>query len=151
MSNSVDSSRGTQTPDDSRHVTVGNRAGQAGGLGAIWSTLHEIRRNDTGLVRGAQTLLKLNQPEGVDCPGCAWAESPTSAVRSSLRKRCQSDYVGNHATTGGCRLWANHSIAALQQHSDYELGQHVDAWRCRCICRRVERTISRLRGTRRTS
>src|SRR6476619_5651393 len=45
----------------------------AGGLPAIVSAVKSIG-SEMGLVRGTRTLLKLNQPGGIDCPGCAWPE-----------------------------------------------------------------------------
>ena len=45
----------------------------AGGLPAIKATLKTISA-EMGLIRGVRTLLKINQPGGVDCPGCAWPE-----------------------------------------------------------------------------
>ncbi len=50
--------------------------GPAGGLGAITSTVREALRH-TGLRRGASLLLKVNQTEGFDCPGCAWPDPPS--------------------------------------------------------------------------
>src|SRR5947199_8980739 len=45
----------------------------AGGLPAIWeATKHTAR--EMGLLRGVRTLLRLNQKDGVDCPGCAWPD-----------------------------------------------------------------------------
>lgn len=76
-------------------------------------------------MRGAQTLLKLNQPEGVDCPGCAWPESPDERGTVEF---CENGAKAITWETTRRRVdaafWANHSVAALQQHSDYELGQH---------------------------
>ena len=40
----------------------------AGGVGAITATTGFLWR-ETGLIRGARTLLKINQPDGFDCPG----------------------------------------------------------------------------------
>ena len=39
---------------------------------------------DSGLIRGSKALLAMNQPEGFDCPGCAWPE-PAASDRSALR------------------------------------------------------------------
>ena len=47
----------------------------AGGLGHRMSVLKETS-NTTGLVHGARLLLKVNQPDGFDCPGCAWPDPP---------------------------------------------------------------------------
>jgi len=46
--------------------------GTAGGLAAILSTLQALGRKGGG--RGLQALLRVNQPGGFDCPGCAWPE-----------------------------------------------------------------------------
>lgn len=45
----------------------------AAGLPAIGHTLR-IAQQQMGVRRTAQTLLKVNQKNGFDCPGCAWPE-----------------------------------------------------------------------------
>lgn len=45
----------------------------AGGLAAITSSARFLRR-EHGLARGAKAMLAINQPDGFDCPGCAWPE-----------------------------------------------------------------------------
>src|SRR6266545_4421617 len=54
----------------------------AGGFGALWATARYLRR-DSGLVRGTRALLAMNQPDGFDCPGCAWPE-PTAKERATF-------------------------------------------------------------------
>ncbi len=39
----------------------------------MWETLRTTAR-DAGLVRGGRALLHVNQPDGFDCPGCAWPD-----------------------------------------------------------------------------
>ncbi len=46
--------------------------GAAGGLSAIVSTLRSAAH--AGARRSLQALLRVNQPGGFDCPGCAWPE-----------------------------------------------------------------------------
>src|SRR5688572_10389950 len=47
--------------------------GAAGGWDALASSFRHIR--EQGVVgRGARTMLRANQPEGFDCPGCAWPD-----------------------------------------------------------------------------
>ena len=60
-------------PDDSAQVRRSDLAQTAGGLGAIAATLRTVR-TQPGLWRGGLALLKVNQPDGFDCPGCAWPE-----------------------------------------------------------------------------
>src|SRR5262245_45970197 len=54
----------------------------AGGAAAIAATVSHVRRG-AGLLRGARALLAMNQPDGFDCPGCAWPE-PAARERSML-------------------------------------------------------------------
>ena len=45
----------------------------AGGVPAIMETIRTMAA-ESGIVRGVRTLLQINQPAGIDCPGCAWPE-----------------------------------------------------------------------------
>ncbi|MFT7515588.1 MAG: molybdopterin-dependent oxidoreductase alpha subunit [Candidatus Omnitrophota bacterium] len=51
----------------------------AGGWAALNSSLKILRRE--GLIKGAKALCKVNQPDGFDCPGCAWPDpkNPSTA------------------------------------------------------------------------
>ena len=90
----------------------------AGGLPAIISAVRSIS-NQMGLVRGARTLLKLNQPGGVDCPGCAWPEP--DAERSHF-EFCENGakHIAGEATTKRVtpEFFAAHSVADLSSQSD---------------------------------
>lgn len=52
---------------------MSERVKTAGGIPAIIETLKAVS-SEMGLVRGTRTLLTMNQPGGVDCPGCAWPD-----------------------------------------------------------------------------
>ena len=56
---------------DAPQVTSPKHA--AAGLPAIGHTLKVVQAQ-MGLARTARTLLKVNQKDGFDCPGCAWPE-----------------------------------------------------------------------------
>lgn len=45
----------------------------AGGWGALRSVAKHLMEQDIA-VQGAKTLLHANQPDGFDCPGCAWPD-----------------------------------------------------------------------------
>jgi hypothetical protein len=45
----------------------------AGGWGALHATARALRDQSVEL-KGARALLSMNQPEGFDCPGCAWPD-----------------------------------------------------------------------------
>jgi molybdopterin-dependent oxidoreductase alpha subunit len=96
----------------------------AGGFGAMWSTLKHLSR-DSGLVRGTKALLAMNQPEGFDCPGCAWPE-PSAKHRPHI-EFCENGAkaLAEEATTARAtpELFAAASIDELRQLTDFELGQ----------------------------
>lgn len=45
----------------------------AGGWGSLRASLRSLRQ-EHALTDGAALLLKMNQAEGFDCPGCAWGD-----------------------------------------------------------------------------
>ncbi len=96
----------------------------AGGLGALWATARHLRR-DSGLVRGSKALLQMNQPDGFDCPGCAWPEA--AAERRERFEFCENGAkaLAEEATTARAtpELFAQLSIDELRLLSDFELGQ----------------------------
>ncbi|HEU4794006.1 MAG TPA: FdhF/YdeP family oxidoreductase, partial [Pyrinomonadaceae bacterium] len=94
----------------------------AGGVPAIIATLKVIS-SEMGLVRGARTLLKVNQSGGVDCPGCAWPEPDRERSHFEF---CENGakHIADEATTKRVtpeffRQW---SVADLAQQSDQWLG-----------------------------
>ena len=94
----------------------------AGGVPAIVETFKALT-SEMGLVRGARTMLKVNQPGGVDCPGCAWPEP--DGERSHF-EFCENGakHVADEATTKRVtpEFFARWSVADLALQSDEWLG-----------------------------
>src|SRR5687767_15100385 len=94
----------------------------AGGVPAIIATLKTIS-SEMGLVRGARTLLKINQLDGVDCPGCAWPEPDRERSRFEF---CENGakHVADEATTKRVtpEFFQQWSVADLASQSDQWLG-----------------------------
>ncbi|WP_371355842.1 FdhF/YdeP family oxidoreductase [Pseudomonas chlororaphis] len=99
---------------------VRNYDGPAGGWGALKATATAVREQmDT--LKAPITLMRTNQPDGFDCPGCAWpdkehkstfqfCENGAKAVTwEATNKRVTPDF------------FANHPVASLLHRSDYEL------------------------------
>ena len=78
-----------------------------------------------GVRRTALTLLRVNQPTGFDCPGCAWPE-PAPGARSHT-EFCENGAkaVAEEATLRRItpEFFAAHPISELAEHSDHWLGQ----------------------------
>ncbi|HUN42548.1 MAG TPA: FdhF/YdeP family oxidoreductase [Acetobacteraceae bacterium] len=92
----------------------------AGGWGALHATAKALREQSI-VLKGSKALLSMNQPDGFDCPGCAWpdpkhtssfefCENGAKAVAFELTKRqVTRDF------------FAAHTVTELAEHSDYWL------------------------------
>ncbi|MEV6794707.1 FdhF/YdeP family oxidoreductase [Streptomyces sp. NPDC051320] len=94
----------------------------AAGLPAIGHTL-KIAQQQMGVVRTAQTLLKVNQKDGFDCPGCAWPEGDKRHTAEFCENGAKA--VAEEATLRRVTpdFFAAHSLADLASRSGYWLGQ----------------------------
>ena len=75
-------------------------------------------------ITGARTLLKANQPDGFDCPGCAWGDP----AHGSSFEFCENGVkaVAWEATEKRATpaFFAAHTVSELRRMSDYELERH---------------------------
>ncbi|MEM4987093.1 FdhF/YdeP family oxidoreductase [Collimonas sp. H4R21] len=95
----------------------------AGGWGALkYVALHLLKEKVPG--GGIRTLLKQNQPDGFDCPGCAWPDRD----HASTFEFCENGVKAVAAEATSKRVtadfFAQNSVSALLQQSDYELEEH---------------------------
>src|ERR1700722_12236769 len=92
----------------------------AGGWGALRATAQALREQSV-ILKGSKALLSMNQPEGFDCPGCAWpdpkhtssfefCENGAKAVSFELTKRKVTR-----------EFFVAHTVSDLEQQSDYWL------------------------------
>lgn len=63
----------------------------AGGWDALKAVAKTLAHQQI-VAQGSKTLLKANQPEGFDCPGCAWPD-PKHTSSFELKRR-QGNCVG---------------------------------------------------------
>ncbi|MFF4296789.1 FdhF/YdeP family oxidoreductase [Streptomyces vinaceus] len=94
----------------------------AAGLPAIGHTLR-IAQQQMGLARTARTLLKVNQKNGFDCPGCAWPEGDERHTAEFCENGAKA--VAEEATLRRVTpdFFAEHPLAELAGRSGYWLGQ----------------------------
>ncbi|RZT11218.1 oxidoreductase alpha (molybdopterin) subunit [Duganella sp. CF402] len=94
---------------------------------AGWGALKQVAIN---LVRekvaggNYKTLLKQNQPNGFDCPGCAWPDREHASTFEFCENGVKA--VAAEATSKRVRpeFFAAHTVTELLAQSDYELEQH---------------------------
>ncbi len=112
-----------QSPEEPSLVQIEPLSKSAGGIPSIVATAKTVWA-EMGIVRGVRTLMKLNQKEGFDCPGCAWPEPDAERSHAEF---CENGakHVADEATTKRLtpeffRKW---SVADLSLQSDHWLGK----------------------------
>lgn len=96
----------------------------AAGIPAVLSAVKHVF-GEMDPIRGTKALLKVNQKDGFDCPGCAWPDPDDE--RSPIAEYCENGAkaIAEEATTKA--LWApffaKHSVAELAELNDYEIGK----------------------------
>ena len=103
----------------------------AGGWGALRAVAQALREQSI-VLKGSKALLSMNQPDGFDCPGCAWpdpkhtssfefCENGAKAVSFELTKRRVTP-----------EFFAAYTVNELERQSDYwleEQGRLTDPMR----------------------
>ncbi|MBL8643612.1 MAG: molybdopterin-dependent oxidoreductase, partial [Rhodospirillaceae bacterium] len=95
-------------------------SGPAGGWAALKSSAAHLLANGIPF-KGAKTLLNVNQPEGFDCPGCAWGDPK----HTSSFEFCENGVkaVSWEATAKRCtpEVMAAYKVSWLAEQDDYVL------------------------------
>lgn len=105
---------------DAPQVTAPQHA--AAGLPGVGHTLR-VAQQQMGVGRTARTLLKVNQKDGFDCPGCAWPEGEKRHVAEFCENGAKA--VAEEATLRRVtpEFFAAHPLPDLANRSGYWLGQ----------------------------
>lgn len=105
---------------DAPTVTAPQHA--AAGLPAVGHSLR-IAQQQMGVRRTALTLLRVNQKDGFDCPGCAWPEGDHRHAAEFCENGAKA--VAEEATLRRVTpaFFAAHPVADLAGRSGYWLGQ----------------------------
>ncbi|WP_421118411.1 FdhF/YdeP family oxidoreductase [Aquihabitans daechungensis] len=113
---------GDDDRDDEVDLKVGRRKESAAGIPGVVASLRHAQAQ-LGPARTVRTLLKLNQPDGFDCPGCAWPD-PGQATHFEF---CENGAkaIAEEATVRriDADFFARHGVDDLATRSDYWLGQ----------------------------
>jgi molybdopterin-dependent oxidoreductase alpha subunit len=112
----------SEEPEDDLTVTPPKK--WAAGVPAVVHAL-EYSLEQTSPVRTGVTLLTMNQVDGTDCPGCAWADpSPGHRHRNEY---CENGakHINDEATTRRITpdFFRRHSVSDLGRRSDMWLNQ----------------------------
>ena len=107
--------------DEIGHIAPYHNA--AGGWGALKYVALNLFRERVS-AGNLNTLLSQNQPDGFDCPGCAWPDRTHTATFEFCENGVKA--VAAEATSKRVRpeFFAQHTVTELMQQTDYELEQH---------------------------
>ncbi len=100
--------------------SVKRSSAAAGGWGALAASARHIWKGGD-VPRSIMSLLRVNQPDGFDCPGCAWPEPD----RTSTFEFCENGVKAVAWESTGKRvtreLFARHTVSELRERSDHWL------------------------------
>jgi molybdopterin-dependent oxidoreductase alpha subunit len=94
--------------------------GPAGGWGALRSVKNALLKHNIP-VKGARTLLSANQPDGFDCPGCAWPDRNHASTFEFCENGVKAVAAEATARRTGPDLFERHTVTELLQQSDFWL------------------------------
>ncbi|BCT75074.1 formate dehydrogenase subunit alpha [Sinomonas cyclohexanicum] len=77
-----------------------------------------------GVARTVRSMLRVNQRDGFDCPGCAWPESISGRRKPAEFCENGAKAIAEESTvrTVGPEFWAEHPISVLEGKSEFWLG-----------------------------
>ncbi|MFD3454760.1 FdhF/YdeP family oxidoreductase [Streptomyces sp. NPDC058691] len=108
-----------EEPDEQLSVTPPKK--WAAGLPAVRHAL-EYSLEETSVARTGVTLLTMNQVDGIDCPGCAWADPAPGHRHRNEYCENGAKHINDEATKR--RITAGF----FREHSVSELGRRSDLW-----------------------
>jgi molybdopterin-dependent oxidoreductase alpha subunit len=94
--------------------------GPAGGWGALRSVKNALLKHNIP-VKGARTLLSANQPDGFDCPGCAWPDRNHASTFEFCENGVKAVAAEATARRTGPELFERYTVAELARQSDFWL------------------------------
>ena len=92
----------------------------AGGWGALHAVAQALREQSV-VLKGSEALLKMNQPDGFDCPGCAWPDPKHTSSFEFCENgaKAVSFELTNRKVTR--EFFAAYTVSELERQSDYWL------------------------------
>lgn len=92
----------------------------AGGWGALKAVAKTLAHQQI-VAQGTMTLLKANQPEGFDCPGCAWPDPKHTSSFEFCENGAKAITWESTAKRSGPEFFEQHSVSELWEWTDHNL------------------------------
>ncbi len=99
---------------------IKNYDAAAGGWGALKAVAHALKEQQI-VAQGSATLLKANQPDGFDCPGCAWPDPKHTSSFEFCENGAKAITWESTAKRVGPDFFELHTVSELWEWSDFQL------------------------------
>jgi len=110
-------------PEEYTGLVTSTPSEKAAGIPGLTAALKHLSE-EMGLWKGLKLMAKVNQKDGIDCPGCAW---PDPDHRSVLGEYCENGAkaIAEEATNKHCdeQFFLNHSVEEMSTWSDFKIGK----------------------------
>ena len=117
---SPDDRPGTPVVEPEKGAVFEPNESPAGGWGALQTTARALREQSI-VLKGAKALLSMNQPDGFDCPGCAWGDPKHTSSFEFCENGAKAVSFELTARQVTREFFAAHTVTELAAHSDYWL------------------------------
>ena len=94
--------------------------GPAGGWGALRSVARQLLQHRIA-AKGARTLLSANQPDGFDCPGCAWPDRQHTSSFEFCENGVKAVAAEATADRATPEVIARHTVSEMRTWTDLQL------------------------------
>ena len=92
----------------------------AGGWGALRAVAKAVREQ-MDLAQAPLTLLRMNKPDGFDCPGCAWPDKHHTSTFQFCENGAKAVSWESTHKRAAPEFFARNTVSSLLERSDYEL------------------------------
>ncbi|HEY2664536.1 MAG TPA: FdhF/YdeP family oxidoreductase [Candidatus Binataceae bacterium] len=99
---------------------VGDYEGAAAGWGALKAVADAVR-GQMAIVKETRGLLTMNQPQGFDCPGCAWPDPKHTSSFEFCENGAKAVSWEATAKRTTPEFFAAHTVSELWSWSDFDL------------------------------
>lgn len=107
-------------PRKTRAPRIAPYPGPAGGWGALKSVGRHLLHNRSPFT-GSRSLLATNQPDGFDCPGCAWGDPDHQSSFEFCENGVKAVAWETTARRVTRRFFAQHTVSEMRGWDDFRL------------------------------
>ncbi|MGA1559877.1 MAG: CbbBc protein, partial [bacterium] len=93
----------------------------AAGWGALLASAQTLKQEKA--INAIPALVKMNQPSGFDCPGCAWPEPEKTSITEFCENGVKAIAAESTSKRVSREFFESRTVESLRSWSDYDLEQ----------------------------